>query len=77
MTTRFWSDLHACFVGDLIVTKLVGDDERLAVINLDGQVRELEEQEEGWLTPAADGTWLTVSRTTIRRCRLTRPQDLW
>jgi hypothetical protein len=73
---RLW-DMHACFVGDLVVTRLIGDDERIAVINLDGQVRELEEQEEGWLVPAAEGTWLAASPTTIRRCRLSRPQDLW
>ena len=30
-----------------------------------------DEQEQGWLIPAARGTWLAATRATIRRCRLT------
>jgi hypothetical protein len=69
-------DFTACFVGDgLIINKLIGDDERLAVIDLNGEVHDLGEPEEGWLVPAANGTWLTVSRTEIRRCKLTQQEE--
>lgn len=69
-------DFTACFVGNgLIVNKLIGHDERLAVIDPDGEVYELDELEDGWLVPAASGTWLTVGRTTIRRCRLTGQEE--
>jgi hypothetical protein len=73
----FW-DFTACFVGDgLIINKLIGHEERLAAIDLNGEVHDLDEQDEGWLVPAAHGTWLTVSRTTIRRCKLTQLEELW
>lgn len=76
-------DFTACFVGDgLIVNKIIGHDERLAAIDLNGDVQDLHEQdlheqEQGWLIPAADSTWLAATRTRIRRCRLTQQQDLW
>ena len=67
------SDGDAGFDGDgLIASKLTGDDERLAVIDLNGEVRVLDEQEQGWLISAAGGTWLAADRITIRRCRLTQ-----
>jgi hypothetical protein len=73
----FW-DFTACFAGDsLIVNKLIGHDERLVTIDLNGEVQDLEEQEPGWLIPAAHSTWLAATRTTIRRCRLTQQQALW
>jgi hypothetical protein len=68
-------DFTACFVGDdVIINKLIGDDERLAAIDLNGEVHDLDELEEGWLVPAADGTWLAVSGTAIRRCKLTQQE---
>jgi hypothetical protein len=71
-------DFTACFVGDgLMVNKLIGHDERLATIALNGEVQSLDEQEQGWLIPAAHSTWLAATQTTIRRCRLTQQQDLW
>lgn len=73
----FW-DFTACFVGGgLIINKLLGHDERLAAIDLNGEVHDLGEVEEGWLVPAANGTWLTVSRTEIRRCKLTQRRCGW
>jgi hypothetical protein len=42
------SDGDAGFDGDgLIASKLTGDDERLAVIGLNGKIRVLDEQEQG------------------------------
>jgi hypothetical protein len=71
-------DFIACFAGDgLIINKLIGHDERLAAIDLNGEVHDLDELEEGWLVPAAYGTWLTVGRTAIRRCKLTQQEELW
>jgi hypothetical protein len=63
-------DFTACFTGDLIVAKLLGHSERLAAIDLNGQVHDLAEEEPGELIPAAHGTWLSATRTAIRRCRL-------
>lgn len=73
----FW-DFTACFIGDgLIINKLLGQSERLAAIDLNGEVHDLDELDEGWLVPAAYGTWLTVGRTTIRRCKLSQQEELW
>jgi len=67
---EFW-DYTACFASeDLIVGKLVGVGERLVAIDLNGEVHDLAEQERGWLIPAAGNTWLSATRTTIRRRRL-------
>lgn len=62
-------DFTACFAGDLIVSKLIGDQERLVALSEDGTIHDLAEQEDCWLIPAANGTWLAATRTTIRRCR--------
>jgi hypothetical protein len=70
-------DFTACFVGDMIVNKLLDHHERLAAIDVNGEVNELGEQEEGELIPAANRTWLAATGTAIRRCRLTRHQDGW
>jgi hypothetical protein len=73
----FW-DFTACFAGDgLIINKLIGHDERLASIDLNGDVHDLGEAEEDWLIPAAHATWLAANRATFRRCKLTEQQELW
>ena len=67
---EFW-DYTACFGSeDLIVNKLIGPGERLVAIDLKGEVHDLAEQDQGWLIPASDDTWLSATRTTIRRRRL-------
>jgi hypothetical protein len=65
-------DFTACFAGDLLIAKLIGPHERLVAIGHDDIVHDLDEQEYGWLIPAAHGTWLAATRTTIRRCRIPR-----
>jgi len=73
----FW-DFTACFVGDgVIIDKLIGHEERLAAIDLNGEVHDLNDPDEGWLVPAADGTWLTVGRTSIRHCKLVHRAEFW
>ena len=37
-------------------------------ISQDDTVHDVDGQEDGWPVPAADGTWLAATRTTIRRC---------
>jgi hypothetical protein len=70
---EFW-DYTACFASeDLIVDKLIGPSERLVAIDLNGEVHDLAEQEQGWLIPAAGNTWLSATRTTIQRRRLALP----
>ncbi len=64
----YW-DFTACFAGDLIVSKAIGEQERLIAISRDGAIHDLTAQDHGWLIPAANGTWLAATRTTIRRCR--------
>jgi hypothetical protein len=67
---EFW-DYTACFAGEgLIVGKLIGPGERLIAIDLNGEVHDLAEQEQGWLIPAGGNTWLSATRTTVRRRRL-------
>jgi hypothetical protein len=62
-------DYTACFAGHMLVERLRGfDNERLVAIDEAGAVHDLNEQEDEWLIPAASGTWLAATRTTIRRC---------
>lgn len=37
----------------------------------DGAGHDRAAHEEGWLIPAAGGSWLSATRDTIRRCRVT------
>lgn len=68
---EFW-DHSACFASEgLIVARLIGPSERLVAIDLNGEVHDLAEQEQGWLIPAAGNTWLSATRTTIQRRRFT------
>ena len=59
----------------MLVNKLIGDQERLVAVGQDGTVHELDEQEDGWLIPAAHDTWVMATRTTIRRCGIQRPDE--
>lgn len=68
---HYW-DFTACFAGDLIIATMTGDDaSHLVAIDGPGTLHDLGEFD-GWLAPAADSTWLTVTPTTIRRCRAVR-----
>jgi hypothetical protein len=64
----YW-DFTACFAGDLIVSKVIGEQERVVVLGEDGAIHDLDAREDSWLIPAANGTWLAATRTTIRRYR--------
>ena len=66
-------DFTACFAGDMLIGKLIGDQERLAAIAEDDTVHDLDGQDDGWLIPGSHGTWLTATQTTIRRCRIQQP----
>jgi hypothetical protein len=65
---NFW-DFTACFADDMIVTKLIGQQERLVAIGQDDTIHDLDEHEDGWLIPASHGSWLAATSTTIRRCK--------
>jgi hypothetical protein len=67
-----WWDFTACFAGDYIISKVIGDQERLVGISHDSSIYDLAAQDDSWLIPAANGTWLAATRTTIRRCRAAR-----
>lgn len=67
-------DFTACFAGGLIITRMLcydRDDERLAAIDGMGILHDLGKSG-GVPIPAADGTWLSATRTRIRRYRAIR-----
>lgn len=65
----FW-DFTACFAGELIIAKLISDgQERLVAVDSADNIHEISAEENGWLIPASEGTWLAATGTTIRRCR--------
>lgn len=66
-------DFSACFAGDLIIATTTGRKAADRLVAIDGS-RTLHDLGEsgGWLVPAADSTWLTVTPATIRRCRAVR-----
>jgi hypothetical protein len=64
---------NARFSGDLIIAPMLsyeGDDERLAAIDGSGTFHDLGKWD-GSILQAADRTWLSVTRTRIRRYRAT------
>jgi hypothetical protein len=71
-------DCTAFFAGDMIVNALTGPEHgqrRFVAINPNGKIADLNEDEEGSLCPAADGTWLTATRSTVRRRRMVRNDE--
>ena len=67
-TECFW-DLTACFVGDRLVARLAGQPDVTVAVHGSGKLEPLDVGD-GWLVPAAKGTWLTVDADRIRRWRL-------
>jgi hypothetical protein len=57
----------AFFAGDLILARVSCG---LVAFRQDGTVDTLNDQESGWLIPAAYGTWLTATRTRIRHAKI-------
>lgn len=71
-------DCTAFFAGDMIVGALTGPEHgqrRFVAVDPRGKIADLNEDEDGSLRPAADGTWLTVTRTMIRRRRMVRNDE--
>jgi hypothetical protein len=68
----------AFFAGDMIVNALTGPEHgqrRFVAVNPRGQIADLNEDWDASLRPAADGTWLTATRTTIRRRTMVRNDE--
>ena len=63
----FW-DFGVCFVGELIVARLLNGGDEPVAIHRDGTIHPLDISD-GWLVPARDG-FLTVQRNHIRRWEL-------
>jgi hypothetical protein len=59
-------DHTACFGGDMIVRRLYGTHDRIVAIDPAGAIHDLHLDGED-LIPAAADSWLTVSRTAVRR----------
>jgi hypothetical protein len=73
--TAYFTGDSACFAGDLIIATMMGDNaaDHLIAIDGSGTRHDLgESDDDGQLVPAAGGTWLSVTETTIRRCRAVR-----
>jgi hypothetical protein len=70
----FW-DSTACFAGNMIVNQLMEQQERFVAIGRYGRIDDLDEQGDGWLIPAAQGSWLMATRSTIRRCRIVNSDE--
>lgn len=71
-------DCTAFFAGDMIVNALTGPGDgqrRFVAVNPRGKIADLNEDQDATLHPAADGTWLTAIRTTIRRRRMVRTDE--
>jgi hypothetical protein len=60
-------DPPGCFAGDLILANV---SYGLVAFRTDGTADILNDQEDGWLVPAAYRTWLTVTRTRIRHAKI-------
>ncbi len=74
---EYWEE-SALFAGEMIVNALSGPQHgqrRFVAVNRYGKIADLDENEDGWLFPAAHGTWLTATRTTIRRRRMVRSDE--
>lgn len=62
----------------MIVSALTGPGprrRRLVAVDPRGKIADLDEDEGGSLRPAADGTWLIVTRTMIRRRTMARNDE--
>jgi hypothetical protein len=68
-------DFNAFFAGDMIVSALLGKEERFVAIGPHGKIADLDESEAMYLVPAGHGTWLAITRTTIRRCKMIRSDE--
>jgi hypothetical protein len=66
---EFW-EFTAFFAGDMIVSALLGEQERFVAISLGGRIADLDEPEARYLIPAARGTWLAVTKSAIHRRRM-------
>jgi hypothetical protein len=62
-------DFSACFAGELLIAPVTGGAAPGRLVAIDCSATHDLGESGGWLVPAADSTWLTVTPTTIRRCR--------
>jgi hypothetical protein len=61
----------AFFAGEMIIGGLGAQEDRFVAISQDGAITDLKQPEARYLVPANHGTWMAVTQTTIRRCRMT------
>lgn len=54
----------------MIVSALLGEEERFVAIGRDGRIEDLDQSGAFYHFPADHGTWLEVTKTTTRRRRL-------
>jgi hypothetical protein len=71
-------DCTAFFAGDMIVNALTGPEHgqrRFVAVNPHGKIADLNEDQDASLRPAAGGTWLSATCTTIRLRRMARNDE--
>jgi hypothetical protein len=68
-------DFTAFFAGNMIVNALRGQQQRVVAIDRYGRIDDVDEYGGGWHIPAANGTWLTATRTTIRHRKIVNSDE--
>ena len=65
----------AFFAGDLIVAALGAQEGRFVAISQQGRIMDLDQPDALYLAPADHDTWMAVTPSTIRRCRMTGSEE--
>ena len=61
---------RAFFAGEMIIAGLGAREDRFVAISESDQITDLDQPEARYLVPADHGTWMAVTQTAIRRCRI-------
>jgi hypothetical protein len=69
-----WTET-AFFAGELIVAGLQQQEGRFVAISQRGRIMDLDQSEAWYLVAADHDTWMAVTSTTIRRCRMTGSEE--
>jgi hypothetical protein len=69
-----WTET-AFFAGELIVAGLQQQEGRFVAISQRGRITDLDQPEAWYLVAADHDSWMAVTSTTIRRCRMTGSEE--
>jgi len=71
---EYW-DCNAFFAGNMIVSAVLGEEERFVAVDRRGRIADLDQYEAMYLVPAKHGTWLAVTQTTIQHRKIMRGDE--